>query len=336
MTSSPFAGYRENSYWPRTFLFSLKIYLFAYDFAGAPLPCVGLCGHVWASVTVCGPLWPCVGLRDGVWASVAMCGPPWPCVGLCGHVWASVAVRGPLWPCVVLRYHAWASVAAGQPPWPCVGLLSCGTRGLPSSCGEWVAHFSGFPCGGSRAPGPQASVLVAPGLQSADSVAVGHGPGPPAARGIFRDQDRTQVACVGRQTLDPWASSKASWQSAFKATSTCCAHGEDLKTGESESRTTYLPRVMSSPSREGIFHAVGSLAWCLVKLHSQNVVSKHTGNKSESLWKTILFWLSLERQRQCIICEPGFHRCELPWTSPRPGKTDKGTSSRSCAGQRSH
>ena len=48
--------------------------------------------------------------------------------------------------------------------------------------------------------------------------------------------------------------------SSFKVTSTCSAHSEDLKTGESESRTTYLPRVTSSPAREGVFHAVRSLA----------------------------------------------------------------------------
>ena len=75
----------------------------------------------------------------------------------------------------------------------------------------------------------------------------------------------------------------------------------------------YLTRVTPSPAREGVFHVVGSLARCLVKLHDKNVISKHVRNKSESLWKAILFWIKLEHQIQCILYVLGFHSCEFPW-----------------------
>lgn len=75
----------------------------------------------------------------------------------------------------------------------------------------------------------------------------------------------------------------------------------------------YLTRVTPSPAREGIFHVVGSLARCLVKLHDKNIISKHVRNKSESLWKAILFWIKLEHQIQCILYVLGFPSCEFPW-----------------------
>lgn len=103
------------------------------------------------------------------------------------------------------------------------------------------------------------------------------------------------------------------WHSTFKVIFTCCIRGVGLKVGDSKSRTTLSHRVTPSPAREGVFHVVGSLARCLVKLHDKNITSKHVRNKSESLWKAILFWIKLEHQIQCILYVLGFHSCEFPW-----------------------
>ena len=77
----------------------------------------------------------------------------------------------------------------------------------PSSCGERGPLFvavhglcGGLPCCGAQAPGAQASVVVARGLQSVGSVVVAHGLTCSTACGILPDQSSTHVPCIGRRT----------------------------------------------------------------------------------------------------------------------------------------
>ena len=81
--------------------------------------------------------------------------------------------------------------------------LSCGERGLLSSCSVWVSHCSGLPW--KQAPGSVGFVVVIPGLYSSGSVVVAHGPSCLVACGIFLDRGSNCVSWIGRQILHHWA-----------------------------------------------------------------------------------------------------------------------------------
>ena len=68
------------------------------------------------------------------------------------------------------------------------GFLLLQRAGATLCCSEWASHCGGFSCCGARALGVWASVVVARGLYSADSVVVAHGLSCSTACGIFPDQ----------------------------------------------------------------------------------------------------------------------------------------------------
>ena len=76
--------------------------------------------------------------------------------------------------------------------------LSLGVAaGATLSCSAWASHCGGFSCCRARALGTQASVVVTHGLSCS------------AACGIFPDQARTRVPCIGRQIPNHCATREA-------------------------------------------------------------------------------------------------------------------------------
>ena len=82
------------------------------------------------------------------------------------------------------------------------GLFSCGKRGLLSSCSVQASHCCGFSCCSAQVLGMQASVVVAPRLQSTGSIIAVHLLRCSAACGIFLDQgSNLWLLYIGRQIL---------------------------------------------------------------------------------------------------------------------------------------
>ena len=92
---------------------------------------------------------------------------------------------------------------------------SCGKPGLLSSCGVHASHCSGYLCCRAQAWGHMGSVVAALGLQSTGSIVVPYGLSGSVARGIFPDQYRTHISCIGRHILYYWATRETPWWGIF-------------------------------------------------------------------------------------------------------------------------
>ena len=82
-------------------------------------------------------------------------------------------------------------------------------HGILSSCGAQASHCSGFSCCWAWALGHTGAVVVAPSFWNTCSAVVACKLSCPTVCGIFSDQGRTHVSCIGRRILYHWATGEA-------------------------------------------------------------------------------------------------------------------------------
>jgi len=74
---------------------------------------------------------------------------------------------------------------------------------------EAISHCGGFSCYGAQAPGHMDTVVMAQGLQRADSVVVVRGLVSPQHVGSSCTRDQTGVPCIARWILNHWTTREA-------------------------------------------------------------------------------------------------------------------------------